>query len=133
MLRRVSYPWSVSPANPGYSADELLHQLHTTKTALLLVYADFLPTALAAAKLAGLAEDRIAVIESITSPYNGKHETLSKLVAFGSSKEQNFVERKLRPGEAKTKVAFYSFSSGTTGTFRCFTPRGSMPMCLFLL
>ncbi|KAJ7897114.1 phenylacetyl-CoA ligase, partial [Mycena olivaceomarginata] len=105
----------VTPANPGYSADELLHQLHTTKTALLLVYADFLPTALAAAKLAGLAEDRIVVIESATSPFNGKHETLSKLVAFGSSKEQNFVERKLRPGEAKTKVAFYSFSSGTTG------------------
>ncbi|KAJ7246274.1 phenylacetyl-CoA ligase [Mycena haematopus] len=106
----------VTPANPGYSADELLHQLHTTKAALLLVYADFLPTALSAAKLAGLAEDRIVVIEpSTASPFNGKHETLSKLLAFGSSKPQNFIERKLRPGEAKTKVAFYSFSSGTTG------------------
>ncbi|KAF7347624.1 4-coumarate--CoA ligase-like 1 [Mycena venus] len=106
----------VTPANPGYSADELLHQLQTTKAALLLVYADFLPTALSAAKLAGLGEDRIVVIEpSAASPFNGKHETLSKLVAYGSSKPQNFVERKLRPGEAKTKVAFYSFSSGTTG------------------
>ncbi|KAJ6520072.1 amp dependent CoA ligase [Mycena sanguinolenta] len=106
----------VTPANPGYSAQELLHQLHTTKAALLLVYADFLPTALAAAKQAGLAEDRIVVIEpSAASPFNGKHETLSKLVALGSSKPQNFIERKLRPGEAKTKVAFYSFSSGTTG------------------
>ncbi|KAF8215951.1 amp dependent CoA ligase [Mycena galopus ATCC 62051] len=106
----------VTPANPGYSADELLHQLHTTKAVLLLVYADFLPTALSAAKLAGFAENRIVVIEpSAASPFNGKHETISKLVAFGSSKPQNFVERKLCPGEAKTKVAFYSFSSGTTG------------------
>ncbi|KAJ7109969.1 phenylacetyl-CoA ligase [Mycena epipterygia] len=106
----------VTPANPGYTADELLHQLDTTKASLVLVYADFLPTALAAAKLAGLSKDRIVVIEPYaTEPYNGNHETLSKLVSFGSSKPQSFVERKLRPGEAKTKVAFYSFSSGTTG------------------
>ncbi|KAJ7161330.1 phenylacetyl-CoA ligase [Mycena crocata] len=106
----------VTPANPGYMADELLHQLKTTKAALLLVYAAFLPTAISAAKLAGLSEDRIVVIEpSAASPYAGKHETLARLVSFGSSKPQNFVERKLRPGEAKTKVAFYCFSSGTTG------------------
>ncbi|KAJ7040366.1 amp dependent CoA ligase [Mycena alexandri] len=106
----------VTPANPGYSADELVHQLTTTSTKLLLVYTDFLPTALSAARLAGLPEDRIVVIEpSAASPFNGKHETVSKLVSFGSSKPQNFIERKLRPGEAKTKVAFYSFSSGTTG------------------
>ncbi|KAJ7926028.1 amp dependent CoA ligase [Mycena leptocephala] len=106
----------VTPANPGYSADELVHQLETTKTALILVYADFLATALSAAKLAGISENCIVVIEpSAASPFNGKHQTLSKLVSFGSSKPQNFVERKLRPGEAKTKVAFYSFSSGTTG------------------
>ncbi|KAJ7651701.1 phenylacetyl-CoA ligase [Mycena polygramma] len=105
----------VTTANPGYSADELLHQLHTTKAALLLVYADFLPTALSAAKQAGLSEDRVVVIEpSAASPYNGKHETLSKLVSFGSAKPQNFVERKLRPGEAKTKVGFYSFSADLT-------------------
>ncbi|KAJ6503285.1 amp dependent CoA ligase [Mycena vitilis] len=106
----------VTPANPGYSAEELLHQIHTTKAALLLVYADFLPTALSAAKQAGLSADRIVVIEpSAATPFNGNHETLSKLVSFGSAKPQNFAERKLRPGEAKTKVAFYSFSSGTTG------------------
>ncbi|KAJ7751240.1 amp dependent CoA ligase [Mycena maculata] len=106
----------VTPANPGYTADELVHQLSTTKAALILCYADFLPTALAAAKTVGLSEDRVVVIEpSAASPFKGKHETLSKLVAFGSSKPQNYVERKLRPGEAKTKVAFYSFSSGTTG------------------
>ncbi|KAJ7446405.1 phenylacetyl-CoA ligase [Mycena galericulata] len=106
----------VTPANPGYTPDELVHQLTTTNAALLICYAEFLPTALAAARIVGLSEDRIVVIEpSDASPYNGPHETLSKLVAFGFSKPQNYVERKLRPGEAKTKVAFYCFSSGTTG------------------
>ncbi|KAJ7103285.1 amp dependent CoA ligase [Mycena belliarum] len=106
----------VTPANPGYTADELVHQLQTTKAALLLVYAPFLPTALAAAKLVGLREERIIVIEPFaTSPYNSRHETLSGLISFGSSQSPNFVERKLHPGEAKTKVAFFSFSSGTTG------------------
>ncbi|KAJ7786567.1 amp dependent CoA ligase [Mycena metata] len=96
----------VTPANPGYSADELVHQLTTTSAKLLLVYTDFLPTALAAAKLAGLPEDRIVVIEtSAASPFNGRHETVSKLISFGSSK----------PQACEKKVAFYSFSSGTTG------------------
>ncbi|KAK7064017.1 4-coumarate--CoA ligase-like 1 [Favolaschia claudopus] len=109
----------VTPANPGYTADELFYQLQSTQASLLLVYADFLPTALVAAKLAGLSEDRIVVIEaSAASPFNGKQETVSKLIAYGSGKAQNFVERKLRKGEAKTKVAFYSFSSGTTGACR---------------
>ncbi|KAJ7631209.1 amp dependent CoA ligase [Roridomyces roridus] len=106
----------VTPANPGYTADELVHQLSTTKAAVVLCFVEFLPTALAAAKVVGLSPDRIAVIEaSASSPYKGKHETLSKLVEFGANKPPNYVERKLRPGEAKTKVAFYCFSSGTTG------------------
>jgi hypothetical protein len=63
------------------------------------------------------------VIEpSAASPFKGKYETLSKLISFGSSKPQNFVDRKLRPGEAKTKVAFYSFSSGTTGKPKVSSP-----------
>ncbi|KAJ7193364.1 amp dependent CoA ligase [Mycena pura] len=105
----------VTPANPGYTTPELVHQLKTAKATLLLVYADFLPTALSAARSVGLPEDSIVVIEpSASSPFHGKHETVSKLVSFGNSQPQNFVETKLRPGEAKTKVAFYSFSSGTT-------------------
>jgi acyl-coenzyme A synthetase/AMP-(fatty) acid ligase len=37
------------------------------------------------------------------------------LIQNGLRSESNFVERKLQKGEAKTKVAFLSFSSGTTG------------------
>src|ERR1700683_3768261 len=41
--------------------------------------------------------------------------TLEDLVAEGLNIEPHFVERRLAPREAKTKVAFLSFSSGTTG------------------
>lgn len=41
--------------------------------------------------------------------------TLQQLVDYGLSKEQAFVEPILKPGEAKKKLAFFSFSSGTTG------------------
>ncbi|KAJ6621117.1 hypothetical protein B0H10DRAFT_2215383 [Mycena sp. CBHHK59/15] len=89
----------VTPANPGYTADELVYQIQTTKAKLLLVYADFLPTALSAATQAGLSADRNPCqTGGIWIPQTAK-----------------LFERKLGPGEAKTKVAFYSFSSGTTG------------------
>ena len=37
------------------------------------------------------------------------------MVAEGLSKQPTFEERKLQPGEAKTKIALLNFSSGTTG------------------
>ncbi|KAF9270001.1 amp dependent CoA ligase [Marasmius fiardii PR-910] len=100
-------------ANPAYTPDELLHQLTATKAKLLLVHSTFLPTALTAAKQAGLSDDRV-----ITIPTPGvkiDRTTIHDLVAFGSSQPEAFNERKLRPGEARTKRAFLSFSSGTTG------------------
>jgi 4-coumarate--CoA ligase len=54
----------------------------------------------------------------LNSPSNSvylAHSTLDDLVAEGLNKEPHFVERRLQPREAKTKVAFLSFSSGTTG------------------
>ncbi|KAF7303209.1 Phenylacetyl-CoA ligase [Mycena kentingensis (nom. inval.)] len=103
----------VTPANPAYTAPELVYQLETVKADLLVVHADFLSTALIAVRDAGLPEDRIFVIES--APYTGKLHTVAQLVRFGTSQPPSFVQYKLRPGEGKTKVAFYSFSSGTTG------------------
>ncbi|KAF7307183.1 Phenylacetyl-CoA ligase [Mycena indigotica] len=107
----------VTPANPSYTAPELLYQLATVKASILLVASESLSTALSAARQAGLSEDRIIVIEpSCGSRFHGRHETLSNLIDFGNEKPLNFIERRLNPGEAKTKIAFYSFSSGTTGT-----------------
>ncbi|CAK5280617.1 unnamed protein product [Mycena citricolor] len=104
----------ITPANPSYTASELAYQLEKTKAAMVFVHSDFLSTAKAAAQEVGLSADRILVIEAAgtASPHL---ETVSKFIEFGSSQPRRYVERKLSPGEGKRKVAFYSFSSGTTG------------------
>jgi 4-coumarate--CoA ligase len=46
---------------------------------------------------------------------NLQTDTVETLVTQGLASPPRFTERKLRSGEGKTKVAFLSFSSGTTG------------------
>jgi 4-coumarate--CoA ligase len=102
------------PANPGYTADELLHQLRTAKASLMIIHPAFLDTARLAARAAGMPEDRIVFIEKPTRPIPG-HTSLEDLIELGMSKTTSFHEPRFRSGEAKTTVAFLSFSSGTTG------------------
>ncbi|KAF9040424.1 acetyl-CoA synthetase-like protein [Hymenopellis radicata] len=116
----VDYPvsiWAVhrlggiiTPANPSYTHDELRHQLETAKAGMIIVHPSFFATALKAARSIGIREDRIILMEG-----PGSNATIDSLVAFGHANKKNFVERKLAPGEAKTKIALLSFSSGTTG------------------
>lgn len=40
---------------------------------------------------------------------------LADLVEEGVGRKKCYTERRLAPGEARTKIAFLSFSSGTTG------------------
>ncbi|KAJ8083729.1 hypothetical protein PM082_002495 [Marasmius tenuissimus] len=103
----------VTLANPAYTAEELEYQLITTKAKLLVVHSAFLQTAASAAKRAGLSDDRIIVIPGSGTGID--NTTTDQLAAFGASQPEVFRERKLHPGEAKTKRAFLSFSSGTTG------------------
>ncbi|KAJ7935445.1 hypothetical protein B0H13DRAFT_1854115 [Mycena leptocephala] len=76
----------ISPANPDFSPKELEFQLKATKATLLIAHPDALETSVSAAE------------------------------ATAGLQMKAFSERKLRPGEGKTKLAFLSFSSGTTGT-----------------
>ncbi|KAL1694704.1 hypothetical protein GGG16DRAFT_87336 [Schizophyllum commune] len=104
----------VTPANPAYTTDELVYQLQTAKATAIVAHSDFLPTALDAARAAGLPAERIARFSNAASRPSPV-KTIDELVAIGASRPQGYEERKLRPGEGKTKVAFLSFSSGTTG------------------
>uniref|UniRef100_D8PTE7 Acetyl-CoA synthetase-like protein n=1 Tax=Schizophyllum commune (strain H4-8 / FGSC 9210) TaxID=578458 RepID=D8PTE7_SCHCM len=104
----------VTPANPAYTTDELVYQLQTAKATAIVAHSDFLATALDAARAAGLPAERIARFSNAASRPSPV-KTIDELVAMGASKPQGYQERKLRPGEGKTKVAFLSFSSGTTG------------------
>lgn len=104
----------ITPANPGYMVDELLHQLQISKASLLIIHPAFLDIARLAARGAGISDDRIVLIEKPTRPVPG-HTSLEDLLELGTSTVVKFSERQFGPGEAKTALAFLSFSSGTTG------------------
>ncbi|CAE6424517.1 unnamed protein product [Rhizoctonia solani] len=107
---------AVSCANPGYTEDELVYQLEATKAKLLFVHPASLKTALSAAKKVGLSAKRIILfLEAKPTTSVGDFLNVDQLAREGLNSKPNFEEKRLAPGENKTKVAFYSFSSGTTG------------------
>ena len=90
-----------------------MHQLSTSKTTIIITHPVCLNTARLAAKNYGLAESQIILINEEGAPPGVPF--LDQLVDFGASRPENFRAVRLKPGEAKTTVAFYSFSSGTSG------------------
>ncbi|KAK0543464.1 hypothetical protein OC846_004618 [Tilletia horrida] len=120
----------VSGANPAYTAGELKYQLEASnaKTLFTMEEPAALKVALEAAEKAGIPKERIVVIESPASLAKKRGSrsdgltTVSDLVEAGAKvlkKKGRGVlastRRKLGPGEGKQKLAFLSFSSGTTG------------------
>ena len=79
---------------------------------MLIAHSTSLPVALAAAKKAGVPNERVVVFDAVEG---ANHTTVDALVEEGLAQPQQFVERRLAPGEGKKKLAFLSFSSGTTG------------------
>ncbi|KAJ7134409.1 phenylacetyl-CoA ligase [Mycena epipterygia] len=104
----------VSPANPDFSAQELEFQLKATKATLLIIHPDALDASTAAAKAVGLPANRILVFD-VPGASPSDFVAVDSLVKRGLHMKA-FSERKLKPGEGKTKLALLSFSSGTTGT-----------------
>jgi len=118
-----------SAANPTFSAEELQHQLETTTAKLLFVHPTALQAGLAAARAIGLPNDRIVLIEPAS---NAKlpFVTLDELILEGLQQPKQFVDRQLRPGEAKTKIAVStgpllreSFAQSDRKTVGSFTTR----------
>ena len=111
------HPYIHRPANPGYTAEELAHQLSATKAVLLIIHPAFLKTAKSAMQQAGTPQDRIVFMESPPSQASFRpYSTIDELVHFGMQNPPNFNEIHLKAGQAKKTLAFLSFSSGTTGT-----------------
>ncbi|KAI0003767.1 phenylacetyl-CoA ligase [Russula compacta] len=106
----------VTGANPFYTSEELAYQLSTTKATVLVAHPDALETAVVAAQQVGIPLDHVIPLDTIRGPRpTALAPDLHQLIAYGSAHQPNFVERQLRSGEAKAKIAFLSFSSGTTG------------------
>ncbi|KAF9019187.1 phenylacetyl-CoA ligase [Hymenopellis radicata] len=101
--------------NIDYAANELQYQLEISKAVLMFAHPDALAVALEAATACGLPAGRVVLFgnaspsESLTS--------IDDLVQLGAE-QRRFIEPKI---DGKTKLAFLSFSSGTTGK-----PKASM-------
>ncbi|THH06349.1 hypothetical protein EW145_g4156 [Phellinidium pouzarii] len=105
----------VSCANPAYMMDELVHQLAVSKSFLVISHPDFIDTALAAVRRCNISTDNIVLIDSPAADGPIHFSTVSHLILEGLASSASFLDIKLAPGEGKTKLAFLSFSSGTTG------------------
>ena len=104
-------------ANPDFTETELLYQLQETKASVLITHPESLPIALKAARAAGLSSDRIVLFNAkdISHEVYQNHETVGGVLEFGLRNKTVYTDRILGPGEGRTKLAFLSFSSGTTG------------------
>ena len=99
----------LSPANPGYTANELAFQLKDAGTKALVTQTPLLPVALEAAKQAGISHDRIILLGDERDPsMKFKYFTSIRNIA-GTSR---YRRTKLKP---KADLAFLVYSSGTTG------------------
>ncbi|KAH3990093.1 hypothetical protein HBH70_201740 [Parastagonospora nodorum] len=104
----------VTPANPGYSADELAYQLENSGAHALVTTKQFLETALKAAQKVGIPNDRVILLGI------EKDETHS--VKHWSNIRKTSGALRYRRRRAKPEdLAFLAYSSGTTGL-----PKGVM-------
>ncbi|KAJ7855940.1 amp dependent CoA ligase [Mycena olivaceomarginata] len=99
-------------ANPNCTPDELVYQIKLTGTTLIIAHSDSLATARKAGKLAGIPPDRVLILDSDPKL---DATSVATLISGSISAGSTFVQKKLRPGEGKTKVAALYMSSGTTG------------------
>lgn len=98
----------ISPANPGYTAEELAFQLKDSGAKALLTQLPFVDIARKAAKIVGLPENRIALIGDERDPSGAfKH--------FTSIRNTSGATRYRRTKRKHDDLAFLVYSSGTTG------------------
>ncbi|RPA81751.1 acetyl-CoA synthetase-like protein [Ascobolus immersus RN42] len=103
----------VTPANPGYTVDELTFQLKSSKSRCLVTTAELLPVAAPAAAAAGIPKSAIILIGP-TRAQGYRHYTS----ILDPSAVTHFRRPKLTPSK---DLAFIAYSSGTTGV-----PKGVM-------
>lgn len=99
----------ISPANPGYTTDELVFQLKDSGAKALCTQIPMLEIALEAAQKAGIPENRIILLgDQKDSSARFKHFSSIRNIA-GTNR---YRRTKINPNQ---DLAFLVYSSGTTG------------------
>ena len=99
----------ITPANPGYTVDELAFQLKDSGAKALATQLPFLDTATKAARKVGIPEDRIILVGPERDPSNRFKHFVSIRNTAGTSR---YRRTKANP---QKDLAFLVYSSGTTG------------------
>ena len=99
----------VSPTNPVYTAKELAFHLTDSGAKAIVTHVSVLPVAKAAARKAGIPEDRILIL--------GDHYDPDHKIRHFSSIQKSIETATSRPSvrEPSRTCAFIVYSSGTTG------------------
>lgn len=125
----------VSAANPAFQPSELSYQLDASKATVLFVNQNALQAGFDAAQKAGIQREHVIVVQDPAIIHAARQEnggqtvrrmhgawTLAGLVEEGGDLVAQHgrqlvaqCRRTLKAGEAKSKLALLSFSSGTTG------------------
>lgn len=99
----------MSPANPGYTEEELAYQLKDSGARALITQLPFVDVALKACKKVGIPQDRIALIGDARDS-EGRYKHFSSVRNISGT--QRFRRAKVDPDK---DLAFLVYSSGTTG------------------
>jgi acyl-CoA synthetase (AMP-forming)/AMP-acid ligase II len=126
----------VSAANPAFGPSELSYQLDTSKASVLFLHDVSKQAGFEATDKAKIGRDHVVLVQDpahvkeAAKANGGKvvrqidgawtlegliEEARDILRKEGNNKALQSCRRALKPGQARTKVAFLSFSSGTTG------------------
>jgi 4-coumarate--CoA ligase len=95
----------VSPANPAYTEEELLHQLKDSRAKAIITIPELLSVAKAAGRRANIPPDRIILFKEDKS---SGHRHYTQLF---SNKHAESTRGRIHPQD----LAFIAYSSGTTG------------------
>ncbi|KAF1816469.1 phenylacetyl-CoA ligase-like protein [Eremomyces bilateralis CBS 781.70] len=110
----------VSPANAAYSVSELAYQLKSSGSQCVFTCAPLLEATLEAAKEVGIPKERVYILEVPGPSAPKEFKTVDQFIDEGR-KLQPLEKLVFKPGEGARRIAFLSYSSGTSGL-----PKGVM-------